>query len=135
MNAPTYLKPLRIQIASSIIKVGKISPCCGSVRVEGWIDAPNKNEGFEASRTLGRYFGLKSASGYCDVRTETEGVSFPFCFDVESELVAPTYRREDMNESIKRVTVRLRRAGRHFIELASIQEKARNILSTSSKVS
>jgi hypothetical protein len=124
MNPISYLKPLRIQIGAATVKVGNVSPCCGSVRVEGWIDAPCKREGFGASLALGAHLGRKSVGGYCDARTEFEAVSFPFSFDMESECVAPRYRREEMEETIRRVILTLWRARRHFAKLARGRRQA-----------
>ena len=44
-------------------------------------------------------------------------MDFPFSFDVEQERVAPSYRREEMHESLRRVELALRRARRHFAKL------------------
>ena len=117
MKPISYLNPLCIQVGVATVRVGEIAPCCGSVRVQGWIAAPSKSVGFEASQTLGAYLGRKSVGGYCDARTETEAVNFPFSFDMETEYVAPSYRREDMQEAIRRVTLTLQRARRHFAKL------------------
>jgi hypothetical protein len=85
--------------------------------VQGWIAAPSKNAGFEASRSLGAQIGRQSVGGYCDARTEAEAVDFPFSFDVQREYVAPSYRRESIEEAVRRVTLSLQRARRHFRKL------------------
>lgn len=117
MKTPTYLKPLRIRVGAAMIKVGSIAPCCGTVRVEGWIDAPSKAIGFEASRTLGEHLNRNSVGGYCDERDELKAVSFPFSFDCRYECVAPSYRSENSEEAIARVLRTLNRAKRHFSKL------------------
>ena len=114
MNLPTYLRPLVVKLNGASVKVGEISLCCGSVRVQGWIDAPSKDEGFDASRGLGSYLGRRSVGGYCDEQDPAKAVSFPFSFDLQLELVAPHYRRENYDEAIRRVFLSLRRARTHF---------------------
>ena len=79
----------------------------GTVRVEGWIKAPDKASGFEASNLLGGLFGLDHAGGFSLDGTFTD---FSFSFDVRPDFVPRAARFETRAELLDRVERTLKNA-------------------------
>lgn len=103
----------KIQISpTAYANTVQAEPCCGSVRVSGWICADNMESGLEAGRLFGGLFGHSSSGGFSMDGTFTD---FPFSFDV-----VPTYdvrrgRMEQMDEILTRVEKVLRNAQRNLL--------------------
>jgi len=80
-----------------------VDACCGSIRVEGWISAPNRTEGFQFCGAVASLLRRECLGGFCLDETAPDGgrVLFPFSFDQQREF--NRYGLESVLEAHERV--------------------------------
>ena len=98
---------IRLSLVAFATTVHAFRTVLGTVRVEGWIKAPDKASGFEASNLLGGLFGLDHAGGFSLDGTFTD---FSFSFDVRPDFVPRAARFETRAELLDRVERTLKNA-------------------------
>jgi hypothetical protein len=104
------MQTIKIETASCKASFTSIEPILGDIRVQGWISAPSRAEGFAFSGYLAEKMGRKFIGGFC---LEDQGpVHFPFSFDVRPEWISKFSRYEYIKELHARVTKMIRRAQR-----------------------
>lgn len=101
---------LTIQSDGCKASFSSVARCCGSIRVEGWIHAPNRTSGFAFSGRIGKALALKgtdtpdSLGGFC---LNEEDTLFPFSFDVRPWYFR--YATETLDETQARILKAIRR--------------------------
>ena len=109
-------KNLTIKGTKCEARFSTIDFCCGSVRVEGWISAPSKDEGFSFCGQVAKAMGREYIGGFC---MDDEGpVSFPFSYDVDPQFLffRKHLRRETLEEAKERVIKTIRKAKKSVLQ-------------------
>lgn len=113
-------------ISSSYIKISNnhctadfrsIEPCCGAIRVEGWISAPSRDEGFDFCHFLRDAINKAADRRLTDCLgafclEDRPDVFFPFSFDVQPSWHDKYIRTETLEETIARIQSVLRKVRR-----------------------
>lgn len=110
-------KTLKLKNNHCVATFSSIGPVCGYIRVEGWISAPDRNEGFDFSslvaialHSVDSRFDFNCIGGFC---MEEQGpVSFPFSFDVSPSWHHKYIRPETLDELTERITKSIRKVQR-----------------------
>lgn len=109
--------PIKIKNNHCEARVSSVEPICGSVRVQGWISAPSRDEGFtfcglvaEALRKAAGRSEPQYLGGFCF--DEKGPVHFPFSFDVEPGWNDKWLRGETKEELVERINRTMRKVAR-----------------------
>lgn len=107
---------IRISNNHCVAHFTAIEPCCGSVRISGWVSAPDRSEGFHFCDLVTEAFNkadfrsLRSIGGYCN---DSEGkVHFPFEFEVDPHFNLKFCRTETLEETVQGTLKALRKVRR-----------------------
>lgn len=93
-----------------------VEPCCGSVRVLGWVSAPDRSEGFRFCDLVAEainkadFRSLRSIGGYCN--DSIGKVYFPFEFEVDPHFNLKYCRTETLDETVRGTWKALRKVAR-----------------------
>lgn len=105
--------PLRIKCDACVATIYRVYIQLGHVRVEGWLSGLNRAAAFAADREISERMEIRSLNSNAYGTNETEAVSLPFSFDVQTGFHTDYARREDMEEALSR-TLKLLRSVRYY---------------------
>jgi hypothetical protein len=99
--------PIKIATATCRASFNQIYPQLNYVRVEGWITAPSRDEGFAFSAKIAKALGRDWLGGFC--LDDNGPVSFPFSFDEKKAYLPKFGRFESREETVSRIERTLKR--------------------------